>query len=74
MRTPRCWYVYRVAADTDIDAWLEGEGIVERASRVEAMVVLAAAGLTRAGKQRMANHKLEAPLAAGAKRNDQQYF
>lgn len=64
MRTPRCWYVYRVAADTDIDAWLEGEGIVERASRVEAMVVLAAAGLTRAGKQRMANHKLEAARRA----------
>ena len=43
-----------MAADTGIDEWLESEGIVDRRSRVEAMVVLAEAGLTRAGKQRMA--------------------
>ena len=42
-----------MAADTGIDEWLESEGIVDRRSRVEAMVVLAEAGLTRAGKQRM---------------------
>ena len=53
-----------MAADTDIDEWLASEGIVDRASRVEAMVVLAAAGLTRAGKQRMANHKLGAAREA----------
>ena len=47
-----------MAADTDIDDWLESEGIVDRRSRVEAMVVLANAGLTRAGKQRMAETKL----------------
>lgn len=50
--------VVSVAADTDIELWLEAEGILDRVSRVEAKVVLAAAGLTRAGKQRMANHKL----------------
>jgi hypothetical protein len=48
-----------VAADTDIDDWLASEGILDAASRIEARVVLAAAGLTRAGKQRIANHKLE---------------
>lgn len=48
-----------MAADTDIDDWLQSEGIVDRRSRVEAMVVLANAGLTRAGKQRMANTKLD---------------
>lgn len=53
-----------MAADTDIDEWLASEGIVDRASRVEAMVVLAAAGLTRARKQRMANHKLAAAREA----------
>lgn len=47
-----------MAADTGIDEWLESEGIVDRRSRVEAMVVLAEAGLTRAGKQRMADSKL----------------
>lgn len=53
-----------VTADTAIDDWLEAEGIADRASRVEAMTVLAAAGLTRAGKQRMANHKLAAAREA----------
>ena len=53
-----------MAADTDIEQWLASEGIVDRASRIEAMVVLAQAGLTRAGKQRMANHKLAAARAA----------
>lgn len=48
-----------MAADTDIDDWLASEGILDAASRMEARVVLAAAGLTRAGKQRIANHKLE---------------
>ena len=47
-----------MATDTGIDEWLESEGIVDRRSRVEAMVVLAEAGLTRAGKQRMADSKL----------------
>lgn len=48
-----------MAADTDIDDWFASEGILDAASRIEARVVLAAAGLTRAGKQRIANHKLE---------------
>ncbi len=47
-----------MAADTDIDEWLTSQGIVDRDSRIQGMVVLAAAGLTRAGKQRIANHKL----------------
>lgn len=48
-----------MAADTDIDDWLANEGILDTPSRIEARVVLAAAGLTRAGKQRIAVHKLE---------------
>ncbi len=48
-----------MAADTDIDDWLASEGILDAASRIEARVVLAAAGLTRAGKQRIAVHKLD---------------
>ncbi len=48
-----------MAADTDIDDWLASEGILDAPSRVEARVVLAAAGLTRAGKQRIATHKLD---------------
>ena len=49
----------RMAADTDIDEWLADEGILDAPGRIEARVVLAAAGLTRAGKQRIANQKLE---------------
>ena len=48
-----------MASDTDIDDWLLAEGIADAASRMEARAVLAAAGLTRAGKQRMADNKLE---------------
>lgn len=48
-----------MAADTDIDDWLASEGILDAPGRMEARVVLAAARLTRAGKQRIANHKLE---------------
>lgn len=48
-----------MAADTDIDDWLASEGILDAASRIEARVVLAGAGLTRAGKHRIANHKLD---------------
>ena len=48
-----------MASDTDIDAWLTAEGILDGASRIEARVVLAAAGFTRAGKQRIADHKLD---------------
>ena len=48
-----------MAKDTDIEEWLLAEGIVDAGSRMDARVVLAAAGLTRAGKQRMADDKLE---------------
>jgi len=48
-----------VATDTDIDDWLANEGILDAASRIEARVVLAGAGLTRAGKHRIAIHKLD---------------
>lgn len=48
-----------MATDSDIEEWLSGEGIADRAGRAEAMAVLAAAGLTRAGKQRIADYKLD---------------